>query len=125
MNNQNRQNNLIISIVCGVLALVGAGIIFFNKPTPVAPPEPENVPTVTVALPAGLVTKTKGLPAGNNNQGQPGGIPGPAGASGGMAGGGAASSGPPTRPVAAGAAGGGAPSGGPPTRPVAAGTAGN
>ncbi len=88
MKNQQFQNNLILSIVAGVLALIGAFVIVYNKPNPIAPPDPEKVPTVTVATPPNLVIKSNGLPAGssNNDAGGAGGGAGLAGGGGSPAG---------------------------------------
>lgn len=93
MKNQQFQNNLILSIVAGVLGLIGIFVIVYNKPNPVAPPDPEKVPVVNIATPQNLVIKSNGLPSGSNNNDQGGG--------GGAVGGGLAGGG------GAGAAGGG------------------
>lgn len=71
-NNQHFQNNLIVSIVVGVLALIGIGIVIANAPQPATIPAPTPVPAVTVTLPGNLLTKTKGLPENQQNNGQPG-----------------------------------------------------
>lgn len=102
--NPHFQNNLIVSIVVGVLALIGIGVVYANKPEPAPLPDPEQVPAVNVALPAGGVVRSKGLPK-NENQNQ----------AGGPAAGGAAPAGPSRAgqsggsPLPGGGGGGGAP----------------
>lgn len=85
MKNPHQQNNLILSIVVGVLALVGVGVLFANQPQPISPPDPEKVPAVTVATPPNLVIKSNGLPGGGDNNAGGGAAAGAAGAAGGGA----------------------------------------
>lgn len=69
------QNDLIVMIAAGVVAL---GVILwsaFSARTPVAPAKPEAVPLGNVALPAGQVTKATSLPGGNNQAGGGGAAP--------------------------------------------------
>lgn len=105
------QNDLIISIVAIVLALIIAGVCFGTKREPAAPPAPEQVNLAAPTLPQGDVIMANALPGASNSQGGAGGFGGPGGG-----------------PMAAGTAGGGGPmaagvaSGG--GGPMAAGTAG-
>lgn len=81
------QNDMIISIVAVVLALIVAGVLLATQPEPAAQVPVSPVTTTDVALPAGSVTMANSLP----NAGQ-----GFSGASGGAGGGGGA----PTRGLA-------------------------
>ena len=94
------QNDLIISIVAIVLALIIAGVCFGTKREPVAPPAPEQVNLAAPTLPQGDVVMANSLPGASNQQ------QGGAGAGGPMA---AGAAGGPNVPMAAGTAGPGAP----------------
>jgi hypothetical protein len=76
------QNDLIISIVAIVLALIIAGVCFGTKREPVAPPAPEKVNLTPAKLPQGDVVWANALPGGGG-----GGAGGPAGFGGGGRGG--------------------------------------
>lgn len=81
------QNDLIVSIVSVVLALIVAGVCFGTKREPVAPAAPEQVLVAPPAMPATAVKMGNALPGASQNQ--TGGA-GPAAGGGGGAGGGAA-----------------------------------
>ncbi|MBC8063586.1 MAG: hypothetical protein H7Y17_02050 [Chlorobia bacterium] len=76
------QNDLIISIVAIVLALIIAGVCFGTKREPIAPAAPEAVNLAPPALPQGDVVMANSLPGGGG-----GGEGGPAGGFGGGRGG--------------------------------------
>ncbi|MCC7230776.1 MAG: hypothetical protein IT203_10315 [Fimbriimonadaceae bacterium] len=77
------QNDLIISIVAIVLALIIAGVCFGTKREPIAPPAPETVNLAPATLPQGDVVMASSLPgAGSTGSGSQGGGAGGAGASG-------------------------------------------
>lgn len=80
------QNDLIISIVAIVLALIIAGVCFGTKRDPVAPPAPEKVNLTPAKLPEGDVVWANALPGGSGGGGGGGLTGGPAGGLG-MAGG--------------------------------------
>lgn len=67
------QNDLIISIVCGVLAIGAAITFYFTKREPVAPAPPEAVPTARAQLQPGAVTFADSLPGGGSGPGGGGG----------------------------------------------------
>jgi len=94
------QNDLIISIVSVVLALIIAGICFGTKRKPVAPAAPEVVVVTKPQLPTSDVKMANGLPGASQNT--PGGFGGARG--GGAAGPGGGAGGP--APQAAGVQGG-------------------
>ncbi len=81
------QNDLIISIVAIVLALIIAGVCFGTKREPVAPPAPEKVNLTPPALPAGDVVMSNSLPGASSGAGGGGGFGGRGGAGGGLMGG--------------------------------------
>lgn len=95
------QNDLIISIVAIVLALIIAGVCFGTKREPVAPAAPEAVNLAAPALPQGDVVMANSLPGASGQAGSgPAGFGGPSGpAVAGMSQGGA--------PMAAGVSGAG------------------
>lgn len=76
------QNDLIISIVAVVLALIIAGVCFGTKREPATIPAPEKVNLAAPALPAGDVVMVNTLPGGSTAGGA--GMGGGAGARGGM-----------------------------------------
>ena len=80
------QNDLIFSIVFGVLALVAAGIAFATKPEPQSIAAPPSIVTTDAALPTASVSMGAALPAAANNAG--GGGFGGGGFGGGFGGGG-------------------------------------
>jgi len=94
------QNDLIISIVAIVLALIIAGVCFGTKREPTKPADPEKVNLAAPTLPQGDVVMANSL-SGGGAAGGPGGFGGPAGMAG-MAG--------PGRPGGFGPAGMGGPS---------------
>lgn len=104
------QNDLIISIVAVVLALIISSVLFFTKREPVQPAAPTAVVLTPPALPEGSVTMANALPgAGAGGAGgRMGGPGGPPMGMGGPGGGG-------FRPAGFSGAGGGAPAGGPPS----------
>jgi len=61
------QNDLIISIVCGVLAIGAAITFYFTKREPVAPAPPESVPTARAQLQPGAVVYADSLPGGSSS----------------------------------------------------------
>ncbi len=63
------QNDLIISIVAIVLALIIAGVCFGTKREPVAQPAPEVVILTPPALPQGDVVMANALPSASNQGG--------------------------------------------------------
>lgn len=67
------QNDLIISIVAIVLALIIAGVCLGTKREPATIPAPETVNLTPAALPAGDVIMANSLPSGSNNSGPGGG----------------------------------------------------
>lgn len=67
------QNDLIISIVCGVLALGAAITFYFTKEVPVAPASPQVVPTGRAQLQPGAVVFADSLPGGGGQSGGGGG----------------------------------------------------
>lgn len=78
------QNDLIISIVAIVLALIIAGVCFGTKREPVAPAAPEKVNLAPATLPQGDVVMASSLPgAGSASGGSQGNGPAMAGRSGG------------------------------------------
>lgn len=87
------QNDLIISIVAIVLALIIAGVCFGTKREPVVIAAPEKVNLAPPVLPQGDVVMANALPGGGS------------GAGGGFAGGGMGGPGGLTGPAAMGAAG--------------------
>jgi hypothetical protein len=91
------QNDLIFSIVFGVLGLIAFGIAIATKPEPPSIPAPPTVNVAEAALPATAVSYGTALPNAGSG----------AGAGGFGGGGGGASFGPsgPSGPSAAGAAG--------------------
>ncbi len=102
------QNDLIISIVAIVLALIIAGVCFGTKREPIAPAAPEAVNLTAPALPAGDVVMASSLPGGSGG--------GAAGGGRGGLGGGPAGFGGGTAPALGGpSAAGGGKSGPPPT----------
>jgi hypothetical protein len=105
------QNDLIISIVAIVLALIIAGVCFGTKREPVAPPAPEKVNLTPAQLPQGDLVWANALPGGSGGGGAAGGPSGaPAGFGGpgrGGRGGGPAMAGPSSMGAPGGAAKGG------------------
>ncbi len=67
MNDQQKQNNLIIQIVVGVIALITCIVLYVNRPIAVAQADPPKVAVVNVKVPEGLVQKTAGLPSDSSN----------------------------------------------------------
>jgi hypothetical protein len=63
------QNDLIISIVAIVLALIIAGVCFGTRREPSAPAAPEPVNLAPAALPQGDVVWATGLPSGGGSGG--------------------------------------------------------
>jgi len=92
------QNDLICIVVCSVLAVVGAVVMFFMKREPVAPAPPQAVLTADPTYPTGgATTWANSLPGGSNSSaggfaGFGGGMGGPGG---GMGRGGPFAGGPP------------------------------
>ncbi|RYG37087.1 hypothetical protein EON81_07710 [bacterium] len=80
------QTNLIISIVCGVLAVGIAIACFATKREPGTPAPAPQVVTTAVKLPEATVTYTNGLPAGGGAAGGMGAMGGRSGMPGGMSG---------------------------------------
>jgi len=72
------QNDLIISIVAVVLALIIAGVCFGTKREPATIPAPEKVVLTAPTLPAGDVVMVNALPSGSSS-GAGGGAAGAAG----------------------------------------------
>ena len=73
------QNDLIFSIVFGVLGLVAAGIAYGTKPEPPTIPPPPTINVADAPLPTTAVVYGNALPGGTANgtgQGAPGGFPG-------------------------------------------------
>ena len=73
------QNDLIFSIVFGVLGLVAAGIAYGTKPEPPTIPPPPTINVADAPLPTTAVVYGNALPGGTANagaQGGPGGFPG-------------------------------------------------
>lgn len=87
------QNDLIFSIVFGVLGLIAFGIAFATKPEPPTIPAPPSVTTTDAALPTASVQMGNALPGasgtagGSGSFGGPGGFPGGPGGFGGFSGG--------------------------------------
>lgn len=63
------QTNLIISIVCGVLAIGVAIACYATKREPASPAPAPKVITTAVALPAATVSYTNGLSGGSGGAG--------------------------------------------------------
>lgn len=61
---KNNQNDLIFSIVFGVLGLIAAGIAYATKPEVPSIAAPPTVVTAPAALPATAVVYGNALPAG-------------------------------------------------------------
>ena len=91
------QNDLICIVVCSVLAVVGAVVMFFMKREPVAPAPPQAVLTADPTYPTGAgSTWANSLPGGSNSSAGgfagfgggmgPGGMGGPGGMRGGPGG---------------------------------------
>lgn len=77
------QNDLIISIVAIVLALIIAGVCFGTKREPIAPAAPETVNLAPATLPQGDVVMASSLPgAGSTGAGSQGSGPAMAGMAG-------------------------------------------
>ena len=88
------QNDLIISIVCGVLAIGGITTLYFTKRVPETPSAVTKANVTAPVLPAGSTKITNGLAGGGTAAGgfgAPGGPAGFAGAAGGGRKGGATS----------------------------------
>lgn len=81
------QNDLIFSIVFGVLGLVAAGIAFGTKPEPPTIPPPPTINVADAALPTTAVVYGNALPGGTTAGGTAGGPGGPGGFPGGFPGG--------------------------------------
>lgn len=77
------QNDLIVGIVCGVLALGVLAFAFFTRPEPVRPPAPTPVPVGEPTVQPGAVVFANALPKGDNNQQNQFGAPGAAAPGGG------------------------------------------
>lgn len=92
------QNDIIISIVAGVLAIIFGIVFYVTKRDPVAPPAPPSVILTPVQIPAGEVVYSNGLPNASAPGGSPAGFQAGAGFSSPVGGSGA--------PVAAGTMGG-------------------
>ncbi len=90
------QNDLIISIVCGVLALGAAITFYFTKEVPVAPASPQVVPTGRAQLQPGAVVFADQLPGGGGQSGGGGGFGGGSAPPTTRGGGGGAGTAPPT-----------------------------
>lgn len=86
------QNDLIISIVAIVLALIIAGVCFGTKREPSTIATPEKVVLTPPVLPQGDVVMASALPGGSGS-GAPGGMGAPGGGTGPSGKGGAGSSG--------------------------------
>lgn len=73
------QNDIIISIVAGVLCIGFSIAFFFMKREPVAPQEPQQVTLTKVTTPDATVSWANGLPGGGNSGsgGSRGGFGGP------------------------------------------------
>jgi putative polyketide hydroxylase len=63
------QNDLIVSIVCGVLMLGGIATLYFTKREPLTPGAAPKANLTPAALPAGTIPMTNGLPGGSNAPG--------------------------------------------------------
>ena len=70
---KNNQNDLIISIVAIVLALIIAGVCFGTKREPVQPAPPEKVNLAPPTLPQGDVVMASSLPGASGGGSGPGG----------------------------------------------------
>lgn len=76
------QNDLIITIVTVVLALIAITAFYFTKPVVTQPPAPEKVITTKPQMPLGDVQYANSLPGASNTGGG-----GPSGGGGGRRGG--------------------------------------
>lgn len=63
------QNDLIVSVVAGVIAIGAFCGLFFTKRTPTTPQPPTVVPIDEAKPQEGAVTFTSSLPAGSGNTG--------------------------------------------------------
>ena len=79
---KNNQNDIIISAVAIVLALIIAGVCFGTKREPIAPAAPEAVNLTKPALPQGDVVMASSLPGASGGSGGGGGFGGAGGPSG-------------------------------------------
>lgn len=77
------QNDLIISIVAIVLALIIAGVCFGTKREPMKPADPEKVNLAAPTLPQGDVVMANSLSGSGSAGGGPAGFGPPAGVGGG------------------------------------------
>ena len=76
---KNNQNDLIFSIVFGVLGLIAFGIAIGTKPEPPTIPAPPTINVADAPLPATAVVYGNALPGGGTTAGGtggPGGFPG-------------------------------------------------
>jgi hypothetical protein len=70
------QNDLIISIVCGVLAIGGITTLYFTKRDPQTPSAVTKANVTTPVIPAGSTKMTNGLAGGGAAAGGGGGFAG-------------------------------------------------
>ena len=73
---KNNQNDLIFSIVFGVLGLIAFGIAIGTKPEPPTIPAPPTINVADAPLPATAVVYGNALPGGGAAAGGTGGFPG-------------------------------------------------
>lgn len=67
------QNDLIVTIVAILVALIAGAVSFFTKRPAETPPAPEQVVTTAPALPTSAIKMANTLPNAAQNSGGPGG----------------------------------------------------